>query len=185
MSNLNNKNFMLNEMITHIPLNTHISPKNILVVGEVDDEFKAEISKYSLDVEYGDISIITSKDEKSIDVIIFADDTNIDELLLANINKILNDDGVITFRSEMFEKNSQKVIDDLKLVGDCFWIAMPFRFGHNLCILASKKYHPQADIILQRSDLLDDLNYYTSEIHNSSFVLPKYINDALLGIAKR
>ena len=62
---------------------------------------------------------------------------------------------------------------------------MPFKFGHNTSILASKKYHPTADINLQRSDLLDGLDYYSSEIQLASFVFPATEHRALTGIAKR
>ena len=62
---------------------------------------------------------------------------------------------------------------------------MPFRFGHNTSILASKKYHPTADLVLQRADLLDDLQYYSSEIHKAVFVFPAAEHKALTGIAKR
>ncbi len=44
---------------------------------------------------------------------------------------------------------------------------------------------PTADLVLQRSDFLDNLNYYTSEIHNASFVYPASEYKALTGIAKR
>ena len=49
---------------------------------------------------------------------------------------------------------------------------MPYRFGHQASIIASKKYHPTADLNLQRADFLDDLEYYSSEIHIASFVFP-------------
>ena len=62
---------------------------------------------------------------------------------------------------------------------------MPFKFGHNTSIIASKRYHPTADINLQRADLLDGLNYYSAEIHNASFVFPAGEHKALTGIAKR
>ena len=74
---------------------------------------------------------------------------------------------------------------DLKLVGTKFWIAMPFKFGHNTSILASKKYHPTADLNLQRADLLDGLDYYSSEIQLASFVFPAGEFRELTGTAKR
>ena len=43
----------------------------------------------------------------------------------------------------------------------------------------------EADIILQRSDLLVDLNYYSTEIQHASFVFPTHIQKDLTGIAKR
>jgi spermidine synthase len=171
-------------MMTHIPLCTHKEPKNILVVGSVDEEFKKEVSKHKVTVEYGDTSIITSKNDKNIDVIILASG-NLDELLLANIQKILNDDGILTFMSESFNQDENQLKADLTLAGTQFWIAMPFKFNHSTAILASKKYHPTADIVLQVSDLLDDVNYYSTEVHHASFLFPAYIHRKLTGIAKR
>ena len=37
-----------------------------------------------------------------------------------------------------FSKDKEQLFADLKLVGTKFWIAMPFKFGHNTSILASK-----------------------------------------------
>ncbi|PKN15035.1 MAG: spermidine synthase, partial [Deltaproteobacteria bacterium HGW-Deltaproteobacteria-24] len=108
MSSIENKHFAFNEMMTHIPLCTHKEPKNILVVGSVDEEFKKEVSKHKVTVEYGDTSIITSKNDKNIDVIILASG-NLNELLLANIQKILKDDGILTFMSESFNQDENQL----------------------------------------------------------------------------
>ena len=62
---------------------------------------------------------------------------------------------------------------------------MPYSFNHNTLIFASKKYHPQAEIVLQVSDLLPDCQYYTTEMQNASFVHPAYITKEITGIAKR
>ena len=162
MSSLENTNYAFNEMMVHVPLCSHKEPKNILVVGEVDNDFKTELNKHNLEnIEFGDTSIITSKNEKNIDVIIMAKNS-IDAELLANIDRILKDDGILSFKSKSYSKDCDTLTNDLTLVGSKFWIAMPFKFGHTTSILASKKYHPTADIILQVSDLLDDLNYHKS-----------------------
>lgn len=184
MSSIENKNFDFNEMMVHVPLCTHADPKNVLIVGNVDDEFKKEVSKHSVNAEFGDASIITSKDEKNIDVIIIASN-ELDETLLANVQRVLNDDGVLVFKTKSFHQDEEKLKADLQLVGEHFWIAMPFRFGHGTAIIASKKYHPTADIILQKSDLLTEVNYYSTEVQHASFVFPSFIHRKLTGIAKR
>lgn len=175
-----------NEMMVHLPLCTHKEASTVLVIGNADEELKAQAAKHdkTTNFEFGDASLLTSKDEKNIDVIILTD-VEVDELLLANIERVLKEDGLITFASESFSKDEDKLKADLTLVGEKFWIAMPFRFGHSTSILASKKYHPTADLVLQRSDLLDDLQYYSSEIHNAVFVFPASEHKALTGIAKR
>ena len=177
-------NLAFNEMMVHTPLCTHKEAKNVLIIGSANDNLKKEASKHTGNIEFGDSSLLTSKNEKNIDVIILTD-IQIDELLMANIERILNDDGVLCFSSSSFSSDENRLKADLELVGQNFWIAMPFRFGHDTSILASKKYHPTADIILQRSDLLDDLEYYSTEIHQASFVFPAAQHKALTGIAKR
>lgn len=184
MSSIENKNFDFNEMMVHVPLCTHADPQNVLIVGNVDEEFKKEVSKHTVQPEFGDASIITSKDEKNIDVIIITSD-EMDATLLANIQRILKDDGLIAFKTTSFHKDEAKLKADIQLVAQHFWIAMPYRFGHDTAVLASKKYHPTADIILQKSDLLTDVNYYSTEVHHASFVFPAFIHRKLTGIAKR
>jgi len=175
-----------NEMMVHLPLCTHKEASNVLVIGTADEELKANAAKHNKtsNIEFGDASLLTSKDEKNIDVVILTD-VEIDELLLANIERVIKDDGLIAFATEAFSKDEAKLKADLELVGEKFWIAMPFKFGHSTSILASKKYHPTADLVLDRSDLLDDLQYYSSEIHKAVFVFPAAEHKALTGIAKR
>ncbi|OUR73277.1 spermidine synthase, partial [Arcobacter sp. 31_11_sub10_T18] len=117
MSSLENTNYAYNEMMVHVPLCSHKEPKNILVVGDVDEDFKKEINKHAIDnVEYGDTSIITSKNDKNIDVIVFAKGS-IDIELLANIERILKDDGIISFKTSAFSKDCDALASDLTLVG--------------------------------------------------------------------
>lgn len=177
-------NQAFNEMIVHTPLCTHKEAQNILIIGNSSENLKKEASKHSGNIEYGDTTILTSRNEKDVDVVILTD-VKIDEMLLANIQRVLKDDGLITFATANFGHNEEKLKADLDLVGKNFWIAMPFKFGHNTAIIASKKYHPTADINLQRSDLLNDLEYYSTEIHHASFVFPASQHKALTGIAKR
>ena len=179
-------NNAFNEMMVHLPLCTHKEATKVLIVGSNNEDMKAQAAKHNKvsNIEFGDTSIITSKSEKNIDVIILTD-VKIDELLLANISLILKEDGLIAFPSKAFSRDEDQLFADLKLVGLKFCIAMPFKFGHNTSILASTRYHPTADLNLQRADLLDGLNYYSAEIHNASFVFPAAEHRALTGIAKR
>jgi len=173
-------NTIYNEMMIHIPLCTHKEASKVLVVGEIDDDFKKEIAKHTAEVTYSNELNI---DEK-FDVIIY-NSSNIDDMVMANVNRALEQfDGIFVSLSQRFKKDENKLIDDLKIIGKNFWIAMPYRFGHTMAILASKKYHPQADIILDRSDFID-AQYYNTELHNACFVHPTYIQKALTGIARR
>jgi len=179
-------NNAFNEMMVHLPLCTHKEASNVLIIGTNNEDMKNQAAKHNKvsNIEFGDVSLLTSKNEKNIDVVILTD-VKIDELLLANIERILNVDGLIAFASESFSKDKEQLFADLELVGTKFWIAMPFKFGHNTSILASKRYHPTADINLQRADLLDGLDYYSAELQLASFVFPAAEHRALTGIAKR
>lgn len=181
---MTNKNF--NEMIVHVPLCTHKEPANVLIIGNADEDLKEQVAKhnYISNVQFGDETLLTSKNEKNVDVIIFTD-VKPDELLLANVQKVLKDEGVIALPSTSFFKDKEQLKADLKLIGEKFWITMPYKFDHETAILASKRYHPTADIVLQRSDLLDDLEYYSTEIQTACFVFPAAVHKELTGIARR
>lgn len=182
MANIENKKYSLIEMMIHVPLCTHAEPNKVLVVGQVDEDFKEEINKHDIEVKYTDS--LQSENEKVYDAIIYLE-KDVDEALMANVERIITDSGVFVAQSVKPQSDMESLKNDLNTVGKNFWITMPYRFGHNLCILASKKYHPQADIVLQKSDLLDDLNYYSSEMQNACFVFPANIHRELTGIAKR
>jgi spermidine synthase len=174
------KNIIHSEMMIHIPMNTHHNPQTVLVVGLDNEIAKKELAKYDAKVTYTNALNV---DEK-FDVIIYNND-NLDELTLASIQRSLEPkEGILATLSERFKVNSDKLVADLKNVGNDFWICMPYRFGHTMAILASKKFHPQADIILDRSDFIDG-EYYNTELQNACFIHPTYIKKALTGIAKR
>ncbi|CAM2789824.1 spermidine synthase [Helicobacter burdigaliensis] len=83
------------------------------------------------------------------------------------------------------EGAKQKILD----FKESFRVKMPFVMPlsqdfDNCYLLASKKYHPTADIALQRADMLEDLEFYQPLLHQSAFVLPKGIKNALNGIVK-
>jgi spermidine synthase len=52
-------------------------------------------------------------------------------------------------------------------------------------MLASRFYHPTADINLQRADLTDGFAYYNSDIAIAAFATPTQINNEYLGLIKR
>jgi spermidine synthase len=105
---------------------------------------------------------------------------------MANVNRCLEDDkGIFVCVGTFIFQDLETSKVELATVGKDFWICMPYSFGHNTLIFASKKYHPQAEIVLQVSDLLPDCEYYNTELQNASFVHPQYITKAITGIAKR
>jgi spermidine synthase len=104
----------------------------------------------------------------------------------ANVFRILKDDGLVVSQGESWWIDMPLHKEIMGVIGEFFKIVMPYRFemyvypGCNWnFILGSKFYHPTADIILQRADLIEGLKYYNSDIHKASFILPNYVKKEL------
>ena len=171
-----------NEMLVHVAINTHKEPVDVLLVGEnkaLEQEIKRHecVTNLKVIVE----SEVKTQGIKSFDVII-------SEKFFDEFAQIVKDDGLVTVDGGSYIDDLKAHKELLKSVGEEFYIAMPFRVdtssGVKTPILASKKYHPTADINLQRADLMDGLEYYNSDIHVASFTKPTYIYKELLGISK-
>ncbi|MEA3384326.1 MAG: spermidine synthase [Campylobacterota bacterium] len=182
MANIENKNFAYDEMMVHVPFCSHKDIKKVLVVGDVSEEFKSELNKHECkDITFSDGLNI----EGQFDIILYNKDTP-DELEMAAVQRCLEQKkGIFCTKASFIYKDLEVSKKELELIGKNFWISMPFSFGHNTLIFASKKYHPQAEIVLQVSDLLEDCNYYNTELQNAAFVHPTYITKGITGIAKR
>lgn len=173
------KNIINSEMLVHIAMCSHKEPQTVLAVN-ADEAIKNELKKYGVKVTFSDSFNV---DEK-FDVVLYNSEV-LDDTVMANVMRNLEDKcGMFACRVTSFDKDSKQMKQDLTTVAKNFWITMPYNAGENMMILASKKYHPQADIILDRSDFID-ANYYNTELHNASFVMPNYIQKPLTGIAKR
>jgi spermidine synthase len=128
--------------------------------------------------------------DKKYDVIIqnnIIDDKN----FYKDISSLLENDGIFISKSKAYndDKNLQKsqmlnMHDYFKIIMPCNFV-MPSLFSSlNSLIFASNKFHPTADIILNKADLLDDNDYYNADLHKASFVLPTYINKEYKNITK-
>ena len=99
---------------------------------------------------------------------------------------MLKEDGVATFAPIDLEK-SQETKEQIAEVGKYFKIVMPYALletTQKMALLASKEYHPTADINLQRADLTDGFGVYNSDLHVGVFAMPTYIKKRYLGIIK-
>jgi spermidine synthase len=144
------------------------------------------------------VKFIAEAEDKSYDIILVdsTDDKNqasglFESAFYAQANRVLKDDGLIAVQGSSYFVDIEQHKSILKRMGSLFGIVMPYRYEMLTYpgvvwnfILASKKYHPTADIILQRADLIEGLSYYNSDIHRASFAVPAYIKKELLGIAK-
>lgn len=166
------------EMLTHIALCTHKEPKDVLILGR-HDYINLQIAKHeSLHVELCEkVSCIESAKDNSMDIVMINSDRFYDATFIAQINRVLKKDGLLVI------KTNDKLKENMESLSS-FDIVMTYAYEDTRAILASKKYHPTADLVLQRADLLDDLTYYNAEMHLAAFTLPTYMRKELLGVQK-
>ncbi|QOG12139.1 spermidine synthase [Arcobacter sp. FWKO B] len=176
------KNIAFDEMISLVPLCSHYNPKKVVVIGKASENLKNILNSQKIEATF--YENIEKCGVNDVDVVINLGNT-IDAFFVAHLNKILNDKGLFTTLSVNFDENEAQLKNDLTLLGESFWIAMPYSFCGMTAICASKKYHPVSDVILQRSDLLDGMKYYNSDFHKCSFTYPTYIHKGLTNIARR
>ncbi len=115
-----------------------------------------------------------------------------EEDFFKDVHRILKDDGLCAAQAGSWWLEMEQNRNVLRNLGKYFLIALPYRYEMYLypgCIftsaIASKKYHPTADIILQRADLLDNLKYYNSDVHKAAFALPNFVEKSLKEVLKK
>jgi len=178
------KNFIYNEMMVHVGVCTNKAPQNVLLLSENADGFVAEMDKHD-NIAYEVISNLDGlrgADDKRYDVVV--SELGSDAAVLAHINRVLKEDGLIVMNIpslDEVEVNKQT----MQILGKYAKVIMPFRVNEGkFALLASKEYHPTADIILHRSDMLDNLNFYNCDVHPAAFAMGNNIRKEYLGIIK-
>jgi len=181
------KDFIYNEMMVHVPLCTHKEPNNVLIISADAAGFTKEMQKYTndqinCDVISTDINELRDVADAKYDVIISELDT--DAAVLAHYNRALNENGLlVTTHPSLDDVSENKRI--MQILGKYAKIIMPYSLGNGqTALLASKEYHPTADIILQRTDLLDGVEYYNCDVHPAAFATGNYIRKEYIGIIK-
>ena len=175
------------ELMVHVPVCTHKEPKNILVVSDDASALMDEIAKYgSMEARAVDCNVDALRDmDQAIFDIVISENVN-DPVSIAHIGRVLKEDGVASFASfNLEEKNT--ATPQIEEIGKYFKIAMPYFLldtTENMALLASRQYHPTADINLQRADLTDGFTVYNSDLHIGIFAMPTYIKKNYLGIVK-
>lgn len=114
-----------------------------------------------------------------------------DKVFMAHLGRILNTRGIAVFNagSWFWERPYQEML--MKALGQEFGILMPYRYdtlcepsGQQMAILASKFWHPAADINLQRADLTENLTWYNGDLHLAAFALATADKKELLSLLK-
>jgi len=182
------KIFIYPEMMVHVPMCTHKNPKSILVARTDSTLIENELERYR-DIEttvVDGIDILGSlrnSADKSVDVLLLDVMSN-DAAVFAHVNRLLKDDALMVLK----HPDLDDIVENTKLIqilGNYFKIIMPYHLedGSTL-LLCSKEYHPTADLILQRSDLLEGHHYYNCDVHIAAFAMPQYIRKNYLGIIR-
>ena len=187
-------------MLTHIAINTHKEPKKILVING-GKRVARELDKYKFITEIVHIDGINVIEElqslgaKKFDVAIVskADFTNSRDFWI-ELTKLLDEKAVVTIEMSNIITKKDEAKEELKLVGRIYPIVMPYRYDKatdgeiitsEYLMIASRFYHPTADINLQRADLTDGFKYYNSDIAIACFAVPTFIYKEYLEIIKR
>ena len=179
------KEFIYPEMMVHIGLCTSKTAQEVLIVSDNAQDFSNEVAKHgetNSTVVTASLDSISSLADNAYDVVV--SELNIDGAVASQINRILKDDGqLVTTHSPLDEVEKNTIM--MKILGQYFKIIMPYNLGNgSTAVLASKEYHPTADLILQRSDMLDDLSYYNCDVHVGAFAMGNYVRKEYLGIIK-
>jgi len=182
------KEFIYPEMMVHVPLCTVKEPKNVLIVSDNAAALEAEVARHdevaSKTVPASNVlNALRDEADASADVILV--DTLVDDAaVLAHINRVLNAEGLVVLKHPpLDDEAANKQL--MQLMGNYFKIIMPYNVGNGeTLLLGSKAYHPTADIILHRADMLDGQQYYNCDIHPAAFAMPNYIRKAYLGIIR-
>ena len=191
--------YIKDEMLVHIPVCTHADPKSVLLVGGCENLY-AEVQKHKTIEKIVSLSTdeagekVAKLDENSFDIIIVAtEEFKSDRVFWGLLNRLLSERGIVTSMSSLLLTEEDAVERELTTIGELFKIVMPYRYeslakdGHLTCknlILASHRYHPTADINLQRADLTEGYNYYNSDIAIGTFHLPTVVRKRFLGLIK-
>ena len=191
--------YIKDEMLIHIPVCTHADPKKVILIGGCDNLY-AEARKHRTIEEIVRISREEASDriadlpENHFDLAVIAvDDFKADRVFWGLLNRTLDENGIVTTMSSNLLTEQENAASELTVAGELFKIVMPYRYesladdGHLVCknlLLASHRYHPTADINLQRADLTEGFNYYNSDIAIGTFQLPTVVKKRFLGLIK-
>ena len=179
------KDFKYNEMMVHVGLCTNKDPKKVLILSNDSAAMVAEVEKHfdiACEVIAADINALRDVADDAYDVVISELDS--DAAILAHYNRALKEDGLLVTVHPTLD-NVEENTSIMEVLARYTKVIMPFNLGNGAtALLASKEYHPTADIILHRSDMLDNLDYYNCDVHPAAFAMGNNVRKAYLGVIK-
>lgn len=182
------KTFIYPEMMVHVALCTHKLPTSVLLASDNRELLLGELSRYreSAVTSVSSTNLLESfrnVEDKSVDVLLLDSITD-DSAVIAHINRILKEDGLVVMQHPSLDEVGANT-SLMQILGNYFKIIMPYHLENGTTLLlCSKEYHPTADIILQRSDLLEGHSYYNCDVQTASFAMPQYVRKNYLGIIR-
>ena len=179
------RDFIYTEMMVHVPMCTSKEAENVLIVSDNAELLSAEVAKHTqanLKIIGCFLNEISALDDAGFDVVI--SEMPSDRAFFSQINRVLKSDGqFVTTHSSLDDVGANKNL--MTILANYFKIIMPYNIGNgSTALLASKEYHPTADINLQRADMLDGLRYYNCDVHPAAFAMGNYIRKEYLGIIR-
>lgn len=179
-----NKEFIYNEMMAHVPVCSHKAPKDVLLISNSAEGIQKELARHiGLNVTLGGLDAIANAQDSAYDIVLIDSTAEISRATYAHLNRIVKEDGLVScLMASLDEEETTNA--QLSALGEYFKVLMPYSAQEKTMLLASKAYHPTADVILQRTDLIDGLSYYNCDIHMASFAMPNYIRTAYKGAIK-
>ncbi|TLD95193.1 spermidine synthase [Helicobacter jaachi] len=126
-------------------------------------------------------------DIKKYDVIIA--DSYMNKHQIDGLSRMLTSEGILIIRNHHPLLEEAAFIEQMSACVDFFNVIMPFSphlsiLSDKSYIFASKRFHPCADMCLQKIDLLPRMRYYNDKIHESAFVLPHFLFEKIKHIAR-
>jgi len=179
------KDYIYPEMMVHVPLCTVKKPKNVLIVSDNADALTAEVARHdaiaSKSVSAADVTAALREEADASVEVVLIDTLTDDAAALAHVNRVLNEEGLVVMKHpDLEDEAANKQL--MQVLGNYFKIIMPYHIGNGeTLLLASKSYHPTADIILHRTDMLDGQKYYNCDVHPASFATGNDVRKAYLG----
>lgn len=182
------KTFIYPEMMVHTAMCTHKNPNSVWLASDNAEEIMGELARHkgidsTVTTASEMLNALRNAQDKSTDIVLVDTLCN-DGAVFAHVNRILKDDGLCVLRHPDLDDVAGNT-NVMQILGNYFKIIMPYSVGDGTTLLlCSKEYHPTADLILQRSDLLEGQQYYNCDIHTAAFAMPQYIRKNYLGIIR-
>ena len=155
------------ELAIHTPLCVIQEPKRVLIVSDHPAELAlAELAKHTSAPE-----AVVSREPNGVFDIIYDLRTAQPE---TRLNEALTPHGIVI---KAFSVLNHQLIS----MYSAFRYVAPFGFSSLApaqhapitgFLFASRRFHPTADLLLQKADMLEPLEYYSVDIHHAAFALP-------------